>query len=100
MNNTFWEYSIGGDEVSDGEYPTREAAEEAADNDWAEYVQENYEPHNGQQFEEELELIEYEWQDDDDPIKVSSVDSWVTYEHYHGDYKEHTIWYKGPGGVL
>lgn len=94
---TYWEYEYDG-ELSDGEYATKEKAQDAADAFWEEHCIDCMELSNGESAEEEIYLVEFEPRNNDESQEVSREKSWVCYEEYHGDYAEHNVWHKG--GVL
>jgi len=84
MNNiTHWEYDLEG-ERSDGEYDTREEAENAANEKWHESAGANA-TENGQVWEDTAIVYGL----DENKEVVEKHDFEVEYEHYHGDHAEH-----------
>lgn len=90
MINFYWEYEYDG-ELSDGEYGSKNAAQAAADEWWAEQQADNEGMRNGDTFEADIELVGFKV-GDSDPIEVARMKSTVEYEHYHGDLAEHGTW--------
>lgn len=95
---TFWEYHLDGVGMSDNEFPTRNAAYRDAEEIFAEEVQQNMYPRNGEEFEAELTLVEYLVNAEGEDEEITREDDTVIYQHYHGDLEEHGVWHKG--GVL
>lgn len=83
-----WTYEADGDLYEDGEFSTRGAAEEFADNEFAEQCQEDS-PRNGETFSGELTLIRYHRDEEDEMVIDERIESALEYEHYHGDLAEH-----------
>lgn len=88
----YFEYSIGGGDITDGEYPNAQAALEAAEEKYGTDVVDNLDPRNGELFTEDLIIYEYRVDDfvnDGNPVEIDNFVTEVEYEHYHGDLKEH-----------
>lgn len=83
-NISHWEFELEG-ELSDGEFNDKAAVMRAADEQWAESVQEYNTPRNGEVWEDTATLYAM----DEDGEVISKEDYEVEYEHYHGDYAEH-----------
>ncbi len=87
----YWTYVYDGD-IYDADFSCKNAAQKAADNWWAERCQDNDDMRNGEVFEEDIELIAYTYDDDNERKLFTTVKSAVEYEHYHGDMAEHGTW--------
>ena len=95
----YWTFEQDG-EIYDAEFETEAAAQASADEAFAEQCAEDS-PRNGQEFEEDIKLICFSWDDDNgERIVHETKAGTVTYEHYHGDLAEHGTWHRGGGGVL
>ena len=95
---TYWTFERDG-EIFDADFNSMKEALSWADDAFAEQCQEEG-PANGEEFEEDIVLIEYTYDDDGERVEKRRVPGVVSYEHYHGDLAEHGTWNSGGGGVL
>ena len=90
----FWEYERDG-EMSDGEYDTRQKAQEAADDAFM-YECLEHRPEDGASFEEEIELVAIgECPTTGERYIVHRHLSSVDYEHEEDDYTHHNTFFGG-----
>ena len=90
MKKFYWTFEKDG-EAYDGEFESKKEALEHANEAFAEQCQE-YSPKNGEEFEGEIYLLSFYYDDDGDLVIDECEKSSVHYEHYHGDLKEHGTW--------
>jgi hypothetical protein len=85
----YWTFERDG-EVYDAEFVSKEAAQEAADEGFAQQCEDEGGWHNGDTQEADIELIQFHYDDDSgERIIVHREESVVELEYYHGDLKEH-----------
>lgn len=88
----FWTYIQDG-EIYDADFATSDEALENANERFEEKIQDQNEGlRNGAIFDDEIELIRYFYNEDGEREIVARNPSIVSYEHYHGDLKEHGTW--------
>jgi hypothetical protein len=87
----YWTYERDG-EISDIEALTKDDAQECAEDIFAEEC-EVYE--NGYQAEMDITLIEFMYDDEGERVILQRIPSGVSYEEYHGDFKEHNTYHRG-----
>lgn len=79
MSKTYWKFGLyDEDSFNSGQYDTREEAEQAAMEAYAEDVNEFDSPKNNEKFSD------YVWY-------YQVFEDTVEYEHYHGDKQEHGL---------
>lgn len=83
----YWTFERDG-EIGDFEFDTEKEAQYWADEVFAEECQEDS-PENGDEFSEDITLIEFSFDDDGDRVVHQKIEGSVDYTHYHGDLKEH-----------
>jgi hypothetical protein len=94
MEKIYWDYAHDGEERG-LECESREDAHAKA-NAWFEERVLNYNaPRNGEEFEEDIEILEFYIDDACERVIVNRWPDTVYYEHYHGDAAEHGTWYAG-----
>jgi len=87
----YWTFEAYGERF-DHEELTREAAQAKADSWWEEQVLGSESPRNGDEFCEDIIIIEFYIDDDGDQVDVNRYPGVAHYEHYHGDRAEHGTW--------
>ncbi len=100
LENDYWTYEDKDGEVFDGEFESRQAAHEYAEQKLADRCCDDGDMRNGETREEEIVLIHFKYDDEGEMIKLEREDDTIEYEHYHGDLAEHGVWHSGGGGVL
>lgn len=88
----FWNVEKDGSECG-YQADTLEQAQELADSAFADQCCEETTPRNGEEFEEDVVFIKYEYDADlADYKETERKEGRVFYEHYHGDYAEHNTY--------
>lgn len=88
-DKSFWTYEHDG-ELQDLECETQAAAQNAADEWFADYVNDTHDDlRNGDTLDDEIELVRFHYDDDGEQVIDERIPGTVEYEHYHGDYAEH-----------
>ena len=84
--NILWTFER--EELYDGEFSSRKAAQEHADELYMEECNEDS-PENGAMYREQYELISFYFNDDGERAILERRKSELCYVHYHGDHAEH-----------
>lgn len=95
---TYWTFEYG-DEIFDCEFDSKEKLISWLENWWADKVdQDNDDLRNGEVYQDECKLIKFHYDENGEMVIEETIDHVLEYEHYHGDFQEHNLYYKG--GVL
>lgn len=96
----YWTFERDG-KIFDAEFDTQAEAQQWADEGFADECADEGGFRNGDTAEADIELLEFEWDEETGERKIlQRINSTVEYEHYHGDFAEHSVWHSGGGGVL
>ena len=99
IQNDYWTYVSDTGEMYEGEFDSKEDAQEHADISFSERMA-GEDMKNGETAVEDITLVHFKYDDDGDMVEIEREDSTVVHEHYHGDMAEHGTWHSGGGGVL
>lgn len=85
---TYWTFI--GNEIYDADLPTEAAAQEAADEWWAEQCDHGSGWRNGTAEETDIVLLNYYYNEEtEERVEISRKSGKAYFEYYHGDYAEH-----------
>lgn len=99
IQNDYWTYVDDNGEMYEGEFDSKEDAQEHADIAFGDRMAEE-DMKSGETAVEDITLVHFKYDDDGDMVEIEREYSTVEYECYHGDMAEHGTWHSGGGGVL
>lgn len=88
---TLWTYQFEGSEKYDGEFHSKQAAEDHAFEFWSANVDDEGFS-NGAEYETKVTLIAFYYNDDNEIVETNSEEATLEYTQYHGDYAEHAYY--------
>lgn len=83
-----WTYKFDGEESYDGEFHSKQAAEDHAFEVWSGNIDDDGFA-NGAEYETEITLISFYYDDENQIVETNREETTLEYTQYHGDYAEH-----------
>lgn len=97
-SKTYWTFEHK-NTVFDGNWNSKKELISWLENWWADKVDQDHDDlRNGEVYQDECKLIKFHYDENGEMVQDETIDYVLSYEHYHGDFEEHNLYYKG--GVL